>query len=330
LRRNRAPRPKPPTELPLDDGAREGTDPWREIDGVRFCHWDRWLLRLALDEADGLCSIQRELRRRTTSSHHRDSVSEALLAQVTDLESRMRAPGLSPGEILDQVERQSTWLYKKAFRRVWHATSIRRTGAMERTPRKVLESRALAGNWTAFPISPAPYFAELRSVVGDGWYDHRATGLVVTLLDLAGERLLRSARTDDERLAIRRAALSAAIAAMGRVDDSLDELGQHFRERELAYLGLLRAYLDRPGVLRDLLELAIWEDYGLFREVEPFLRSLSEPHADLALRDLARLIAELGTAGLEHQLDKARRLRRAVIAVANTLRDGPDGDGLDM
>jgi hypothetical protein len=306
LRRNRAPRPKPQTELPLDDGAREGTDPWRDIDGVRFCHWDRWLLRLALDEADGLRSIQRELRRRTTSSGHQESVSEALLAQVTDLESRMRALGLSPGQILDEVERQSMWLHKKAFRRIWHATSIRRTAAMERTPRNVLENRALTGNWAAFPISPAPYFAELRSVVGDGWYDHRATGLIVTLLDTAGERLLRGARTDDERLAVRRAALSAAIDAMGRVDDSLDELGQHFRDLEHAYLEILRAYVDRPGVLRDILELAIWEDYGLFCEVEPFLRSLPEPHADLALRDLARLIAE-----------------------ANALRDGPDDEGFD-
>jgi hypothetical protein len=213
---------------------------------------DRWLLRLALDEADGLRSIQREFRRRMTSPRHEDSVSEALLAQVPDLESRMRALGLTPGQILDEVERQSTWLYKKAFRRVWHATSIRRTAAMERTPCKVLESRALAGNWAAFPISPAPYFAEMRSVVGDGWYDHRATELVVTLLDLAGERLLRSARTDDE------------------------------------------------------------------------------PHADLALRDLASLIAELRAAGLEYQLDKARRLRRAVVAVADELRDGPDAEGLDM
>jgi hypothetical protein len=53
-RLKREPRPTPPTEVPLDDGAREGTDAWREIGGVRFCHWDRWLLRLALDEPEGL------------------------------------------------------------------------------------------------------------------------------------------------------------------------------------------------------------------------------------------------------------------------------------
>ncbi len=30
-------------------------------------------------------------------------------------------------------------------------------------------------------------------------------------------------------------------------------------------------YLDRPGILRDLLELATWEDYGLFHHLDVFL-----------------------------------------------------------
>jgi hypothetical protein len=34
--------------MPLDDGPRDGTEHWREIAGVGFCHWDRWLLTLAL------------------------------------------------------------------------------------------------------------------------------------------------------------------------------------------------------------------------------------------------------------------------------------------
>jgi hypothetical protein len=36
------------------------------LDGRRFCHWDRWLLRVALDEPEpeGLRSIARELERR--------------------------------------------------------------------------------------------------------------------------------------------------------------------------------------------------------------------------------------------------------------------------
>jgi hypothetical protein len=47
----------PATEVPLDESRRNGTESWRERAGVAFCHWDRWLLRLALDEPNGLRSI---------------------------------------------------------------------------------------------------------------------------------------------------------------------------------------------------------------------------------------------------------------------------------
>lgn len=326
MKRHREPRPKLPTEVPLDDGAREGTDPWREIEGVRFVHWDRWLLRLALDEPEGLRSIARGLRRRASAQRHRDDIAEAMLAQIADLEARLGERGLAPAAVLDDVERASKWLHDKAFRRVWHATSIRRTAAMERTPRKVLAARALSGNWSVFPVSPAPYYAELRSLIGEGWYDYRATGLVVTLLDLAGERLLRGATTDEGRLAIHRAMLTASIDAMGRVDDSLDELGQHFREHEHAYLELLSVHVEKQGLLRDLLELVVWEAYGLFHEVEGFLASLSEGPADLALGVLAQIIAELrGAEGLDHQLERARAMRRAVVAAAKGFPESADG-----
>jgi len=322
----REPRPKLPTEIPLDDGAREGTDPWREIGGVRFCHWDRWLLRLALDEPEGLRSIAREFRRRAAASRGTEHVAEAMLAQLAALEESLTKLRLAPATVLDDIERASKWLHAKAFRRVWHATSIRHTPEMERTPRKVLGERALTGNWSAFPVSPAPYFAALKSAVCDGWYDYRSTGLVVTLLETGVEHLLFGAQTDDERLAIERAALAAAIEAMERIDDSLGELGQHFRDHEHAYLELLRGVVGRPGLLRDLLELSIWEDYGLFNEVEPFLSTLTEPQADLALRELANIIAELRVSNLDYQLGKARRLRLAVVASAKAFSDAGESE----
>jgi hypothetical protein len=326
VKRRREPRPKLPTEVPLDDGAREGTDRWRELAGVQFCHWDRWLLRLAVDEPDGLRSIARTLQRRTSAPHAPDLEAEALLAQLADLEIRLTALGRTPATTLDDVERESTWLHAKAFRRVWHAASFSYTEAMRRTPRTLLEQRARSGNWHVFPISPAAYVADLASAFGDYWHDHRTSQFAITLFELAAGRLLGRANTDDERLAIRRAALTAAIDSMARVDDSFDELGQQFRDHERAYLELLRRRLDRPGLLRDLLELVVWED-GVFHEVEPFLRALPEPEADPALRDLASMIAELRAAGLERQLAKARDLRRAVLAAAEAFTECEEVSG---
>lgn len=83
--------------------------------------------------------------------------------------------------------------------------------------------------------------------------------------------------------------------------------------------------MEKPGLLRDLLELVVWEDYGLFHEVEGFLASLPEHQADLALRELTKIIAELrGAEGLDYQLDKARALRRSVVAAAERLTESED------
>lgn len=183
-----------------------------------------------------------------------------MLAQIADLEARLAIVERTSGAVLDDLERQSTWLRDKALRRVWQATSIPYAAAMMRTPRNLLEARAREGNWAAFPVSPAPYFERLHAVYRGGYYDYRGVGAVVLLLELDGDTLLAAARSDDERLAIRRAMLGASIEAMPHLDDSGDDLGQHFRDAERAYLDMVRPYLERPGILRDLLELAAWED----------------------------------------------------------------------
>jgi hypothetical protein len=324
--RPRLPRSKPPTELPLDDGAREGTDPWREIRGVAFCHWDRWLLRLSLDDAGGLPAIARMFRGRATARVRSDHVAGPMLAQIADLEARLAHLGLTGAAVLDDEERASRWLHAKASRRVLQATSIRCTPAMQRTPRRLLEDRALRGNWAAFPVSPSLYAQELASVPGQGQYDYRGTGLIVFLLDHAGERMLRAANDDLERLAIHRAMLTVVIGAMEQVDDSGCEMGEHFRAHERAYLAQVRPRLGTPGLLRDLLELVVWEDYGLFAEVRAFVASLPEPEADLATRELARIIAELRTAGLDYQLERARSLRKSLLLAGDTLL-AQEGEG---
>lgn len=297
--------------MTLDDGRRSGTEHWRDVGGVRFCHWDRWLLRLALDEPNGLRSIAATFEGRRTSRRS-NADAEAMLAQLADLELRLSRLRCEPRDVLDEVERSSKWLHDKAFRRVWHSTIRHATEAMMRTPRNVLEARAREGNWSAFPVSPAAYVARLRPIYEHGYIDWRAIGTVVLLLRIEGERMLENATPDDE-LAVRRGILGAAIEAMAHADDSGDELGQHFRDAELAYLDHLGDYLERPGILRDLLELATWEDYGLFHHIDVFLEWLPQRAADVAVRELARIITELRAAGLDYQLSKAQRLRRLVL-----------------
>jgi hypothetical protein len=283
---------------------------------VSFCQWDRWLLRLALDEPNGLRSVVDTFQQRARRPGRADTDAEAMLAQLVDLEARLAQIGCAPKDVLTDIERSSTWLHDKAFKRIWHARPIHRTAAMTRTPRNLLETRAREGNWAAFPASPAPYFARLRPIYQNLYIDRRGIGSVVLLLRIEGDRMLAAATSGNEVLAVRRAIIGAGIEAMANVDDSGGELAQHFRDEEHTYLEQLDVYLDRPGILRDLLELVIWEDYGLFHHVEVFLESLPERAADSGVRELARTIAELRAAGLDYQVSKAQRLRRLVLASA--------------
>ena len=218
--------------------------------------------------------------------------------------------------MLDDEENASEWLRKKAFKRVWHSAPQRKTEAMRRTPRAVVAERALRGNWSALAVSPAPYADKLSAIVGDGYYDHRGTGIVVTLLESAILQALLHAGREAERVAIHRAVLTVVIGAMDSVDDSYDEVGELFREHQRLYLDMIRGSAGDRGVMRDLLDLVIWEDYGLFVGIEKFLAALPEPHADVAVRVLAPIIAELRRERLTYPLGKALRLRRALLAAA--------------
>ncbi|WP_437909560.1 hypothetical protein WME95_17790 [Sorangium sp. So ce327] len=311
----RARRLPQPAERPLDDGARYGPETWREIDGVAFSHWDRWLLRLALAEPHGLDAIAREFRARAASRRVSSEAAEAMLAQVVDLRGRLARLARTPEEVLDAEERASGWLLKKAWKRVWHDGPNRRTDAMRNTPRRRIEAHALRGNWPRFPVSPARFEPELRRVVGDdAYYDHRATDLVAHLLESQVDLLGATAASDLERLALHRAAMTVIIEMMDLIDDSLADMSEVFAASERAYLALARDHAGLDGILRDLLELAVWEDYGLLRNVGAFLGALQEEHANLAVRELSGIIAELRREGLDHQLARALTLRKAVLA----------------
>jgi hypothetical protein len=307
--------PPRPTERPLDDGVRYGPETWREIDGVAFCHWDRWLLRLALAEQGGLDAIERELRARTANRRINRDAAEAMLAQVIDLRDRLAHLARTPERILDAEEQASGWLLKKAWKRVWHDGPNRRTDAMRNTPRRRLEARALRGHWPRFPVSPARFELELRRIVGvEASYDPSATGPLARLLQIHVDLLKMRASSDLERLALHRAVMTVIIELMEQFDDSLADMSEVFAASARAYLDLARDAAGLDGILRDLLELAVWEDYGLLKGIDHFLGALDEEHANAALRELASIISELGRERLDAQRARAVALRRAVLA----------------
>jgi pimeloyl-ACP methyl ester carboxylesterase len=170
-------------------------------------------------------------------------------------------------------------------------------------------------------VSPAPYADRLATVVGHGWYGEMETCTLARSLERSIEAMLYAAPGEPERMAIHRAVLTVVIVAMQQADDGFGELAEVFREHERAYLAMLRDRAGEPGLLRDLLELATWEDYGLSEGVPDFLRALPEAHADVAVREFARIIPELRREELRYQLGRARELRRALVGAFDGAQD---------
>jgi hypothetical protein len=81
-------------------------------------------------------------------------------------------------------------------------------------------------------------------------------------------------------------------------------------------LKLLPSFWSQETLVQDLLELAVWEDYGLMEEMNGFLSALPVAQANSALKQLARIVAELRREDLEHQLRKAIALREVVMSSA--------------
>jgi hypothetical protein len=62
-------------------------------------------------------------------------------------------------------------------------------------------------------------------------------------------------------------------------------------------------------LLRDLLDLVVWEEYECSPPIEAFLVALVAPQADAAVRELAVITRELEAAGLGHAARQARSPR---------------------
>lgn len=240
--------------------------------------------------------------------------AEEMIAQIDDLEARLAALAMTPAQVLTDEERASDWLAKKAFKRVWLDGPYAKTHAMLNPPRRVLEQRALRGHWPRFPIDPSGYEPVFARFTRDTLCNHGSdTTYLARTIEFEVESARRRLRCPARVLALHRCALTLILEAMNHLDDSGADMARAYSEIERRYLELLETECT-DAVLRDLLELFVWEDFGLSEAIEPFLRTLREDRADVAARELARITTELRAHELDDQLARARRARAAVLA----------------
>ena len=118
-----------------------GPETWREVRGEPFTYWDRWLLRLAVDDAGGIAGVAAQLEQRRRRKNFYETDAEAKLAQLADLTARLQRLGLEPREVLGEQDAIDKGLIRRAHEKVFKQTGGRFTTAMHDTPRRRLRER---------------------------------------------------------------------------------------------------------------------------------------------------------------------------------------------
>jgi hypothetical protein len=288
-----------------------GPEPWQEVAGRTWSHWDLWFCLVLVSEFDeDWAAFSEEVwRRRSPYLLTRDE--ESKVSHLEDLQARLADVGLVAADLVG-VAAGDRKLLAKARRKVLDQPLNRGrdlTPAMWATPRERLWCRALRGHWERFPVSPASAHARFADRVararrrGRGGY-----GIAQALQGLLDGQDRRLTGDPAARLALWRGLLTAGIEALGEVRD---------RDGELAGFlgGWLAAYARLPwqptGIeaevyFADLCELCVWENHGLLyqRESAPFA-GVGVEHHDLVERLLWSLAAELEGHRLGYQAEVA-------------------------
>ena len=294
-----------------------GPERWRSLGGQDWSWWDLWCCVIAVKDHDGdLTALAESIadKIRTERGPMFSSRSDdARLAQVLDLDQRLAAAGLDPGDLADRGvlrDRKITSRARAKFKANVPDGAYARTPAMLDLPRDRLERRARFGAWPEFPSDPAPFFDKFRPTIERRECTERQTRRVThTLSDTLGH-LDGPKRSLTDRLALYRAFYTAAAELADIADDSYGYLGDLWQETWLEYLDLDWRATGIAAALywRDVCELYVWEDYGLDHRHEAAWFA-SATAADLALiRDtLAGLADEAHLYALDRQAKRATK-----------------------
>jgi hypothetical protein len=302
-----------------------GPEPWQEVAGRTWSHWDLWFCLVLVSEFDGdWAALAEELwRRRSPYLFTLDE--EAKVSHLEDLRARLADGGLGAAELVAAAT-DDRKLLAKARRKVLDQPLDRGrdlTPAMSATPRERLWCRAMYGHWERFPASPRSAHAGFADQVararsrGRGGY-----GIAQALQGLLDDQDRRLTGDPAARMALWRGLLTAGIEALGEVRDRDGELAGFLGGSLAAYARLpwQPTGIEAEVYFADLCELCVWENHGLLyqRETAPFA-GVDLEHHDLVERLLWSLAAELDGHRLGYQAEVAMGLVAYLQAAAARL-----------
>lgn len=290
-----------------------GPEPWEEIAGEVWCHWDLWFCLVCVtDFAADWRALEHAIvdgRRRSFGGHDWESKD----SHLHDLEARLLARRIDAHVLAGPHAGDRT--VAKARRKVLEQGLAGRdlTPAMRGIPRVRLRARALRGHWGLFPVSPAADCDAFAAVIEKASRQHRGSFRTATALEELAIRLdAERADRPAERLAVWRglatAIIEAFVAGLRDPENAYRRCGADAIAR-CATLPWERAGLAAPEHYRDLCELCVWDEWAVLHEHEtvPF-RGVRRRDVPLVEDILLEVEGEHRAAHLEFQADRAVQL----------------------
>ena len=289
-----------------------GPEPWSELEGRSWSHWDLWFAAVAVcDHAGSLDQLEAHLVGGLGSPlGGRESV-EAKLSHLADLRSRIEDAGLTPPDLATPDVLADKRVLAKSRKKVNDSGLEGRalTPAMVETPRVRLVRRSRYGRWNTFPVDPGPYYKSLRRHVEVK--DHISKYKSFAAVDRVEGRL-RSldgpSLSAAQRLALYRAFHAAGLELADRTDDSYGNVGQLRAGAWHTYLGIdwQAAGIREEDYWADVCDLVVFEPYALGHEEETLpWRRVTAGQAGLIEGCLLSLASECRTNHLDDQADEA-------------------------
>lgn len=302
------------SEVPVRQSALRGPEDWAKRVGLVWSWWDAWFCLVAVaDHAADLTALDAVLVSAAKSPLGGGGLTEAKLSHLDDLRGRLAGAGLSVQDLTGPELIGQRGVLARARKRVW-GDQIERsawTEPMVNTPRVRLEERARRGYWPAFPVSPSRFYPQLGR-----WVERHAFGEgdeafeVISQFDDLFVSLNSGCESIAERLALHRAAHTALLELHDQADDSYGVIGDEREEVWEAYLAIdwRAAGMAPVDYRRDVVELVVWEDYGLgWKDPSKPWQKVRGAEVGLVEAALSELEAELRRYYLDHQAIEASR-----------------------
>ena len=294
-----------------------GSESWKSVQGQDFTYWDRWFL-IAAHDVNGFEALVEVLKGRTTLGQSKNLDVEAKSAHIRDLTSRLEHLSLDPLDVLGGEP--DTKLVRKARTKVieQYVEDHHKTPAMIETPRNILEARALRGYWDDFSVSPREFELEFtREIDKENYYDFRQTWRLAERLQKLWKDA--AARVDGDAastLALHRCLMTVLVETMTITDPSDGDIGILFWEVFTAYVGtgFQRAGVDMCTYVRDAIEFATWEDYGLLERPEILFSGIGCEHGEVIQKVFCETASELQEHDLDYAASQVLRLWTSFLA----------------